>query len=78
MLSWLGSFRVERLRLASNYVLVHHNQLWLIICLLLATKSLIVMEGHYEDDGAVPQHIDPVLYVVSDEWGHIVSEIGIG
>lgn len=36
------------------------------------------MEGHYEDDGAVPQHIDPVLYVVSDEWGHCVSEIGIG
>ena len=36
------------------------------------------MEWHYEDDGAVPQHIYPVLYVVSDECGHWVSEIGIG
>lgn len=36
------------------------------------------MKGHYEDDGAVPQHICTVLYVVSNICGRCVSELGIG
>lgn len=35
------------------------------------------MEAHYQDDGAVPQHIGTVLYVVSDKCLKCASEIVI-
>ena len=36
------------------------------------------MPWHYEDDGTVPQDVNPVLYVVSDKYRHFHSELGIG